>query len=240
MNAPVLESLRRVRRLTRLSVAGLAFACALRTAPAAAGEIRVSITVLTPEKKVVPGAGAVVWIVDAAAAKAAAISVRPQIASKGKRFEPHVAAVPAGGTVYFPNLDGIYHNVFSLSEGARFDLGLYRNGASRAMSFERPGVVRIYCNIHPQMAALLVVMDGAIWAQAGADGTAVLTNVPPGRATMRAWDEKGGDFTATVEVPEAGAVPLAVALDGSSWRETGHTNKYGTDYPPPDDDGSRY
>lgn len=220
--------------------AGLAAACALAAPIAAAGEIRVTVTVLSPEKKTVPGAGAVVWVVDAAAAKEAAASAKPRIASKSKRFDPHIAVVPEGGTVQFPNLDGIYHNVFSLSENARFDLGLYRNGASRAMTFENPGLVRIYCNIHPQMAAVLVVIDGAIWAQAAANGTAVLANVPAGRATVRAWDEKGGDFTAAVDVPESGAVPLAISLDGSQWRETGHKNKYGKDYPPPDDDGNRY
>ena len=177
---------------------------------------------------------------DPAAARQAAAAARPKIASKDKRFEPHVAAVPAGGTVSFPNLDGIYHNVFSLSEKARFDLGLYRNGAVRTMAFEHPGVVRIYCNIHPQMAALLVVMDGAIWAQAGADGTAVLPNVPAGKATVRAFDEKGGELSAAVDVPASGGVPLAIALDGSSWRETSHKNKYGKDYPPPDDDANRY
>lgn len=229
-----------MRRLPRFLAAGLAVACAPAALPAAASEIHVTVSVLTAERKTVPGAGAVVWIVDAAAARRVAAAATPKIASKSKRFDPRVAVVPAGGTVQFPNLDGIYHNVFSLSEKARFDLGLYRNGASRAMTFENPGLVRIYCNIHPQMAAVLVVIDGAIWAQAGADGTAVLANVPAGKATVRAWDEKGGEFTAAVDVPAAGTLPLAISLDGSGWRETGHKNKYGKDYPPPDDDGNRY
>jgi plastocyanin len=229
-----------VRRTTLLPAFGLALACVLPARPAEGGDVRVTVSVLTPDKRTVPGAGAVVWVVDPAAARAAAPAARPKIASKGKRFDPHVAAVPAGGTVEFPNLDGIYHNVFSLSEKARFDLGLYRNGASRTMTFENPGPVKIYCNIHPQMAAVLVVLDGAIWAQAGADGTAHLARVPAGRTTVRAWDEKGGEFTAVVDVPDAGSVPLAISLDGSLWREAGHKNKYGKDYPPPDDDGNRY
>ena len=207
---------------------------------AAAGEIRITVSVLDAAKQAAPGVGAVVWVVDAAAARRAAPAVRPTIASKGKRFDPHVAVVPVGGTVQFPNLDRIYHNVFSLSDKARFDLGLYRNGASRTMTFENPGPVRIYCNIHPQMAAILVVIDGAIWAQAGSDGTAVLAGVPPGKATVRAWDERGGEFTGVVDVPEEGAVFLAISLDGSAFRDAGHKNKYGKDYPPPDDDGSRY
>ena len=229
-----------MRRLLNLTAAGLAIACALIAAPAAGGDVRVTVSVLTPGKQTVPGAGAVVWVVDPAAARAAAASTRPRIASKKKRFDPHVAVVPEGGTVQFPNLDGIYHNVFSLSENARFDLGLYRNGASRTMTFENPGPVRIYCNIHPQMAAVLVVIDGGIWAQAGADGVAVLPHLPAGKATVRAWDEKGGETSAAVEVPADGTVPLAISLDGSRWRETGHKNKYGRDYPPPDDDGDRY
>ena len=229
-----------MRRLPTLTAAGLAIACALIAPPAAGGDVRVTVSVLTPDRKTVPGAGAVVWVVDPAAAKQAAATARPKIASKKKRFDPHVAVVPEGGTVEFPNLDGIYHNVFSLSEKARFDLGLYRNGASRTMTFESPGPVKIYCNIHPQMAAVLVVIDGGIWAQAGADGVAVLRHVPPGKATVRAWDEKGGELSAAVEVPTDGAVPLAISLDGSGWRETGHKNKYGKDYPPPEDDEDRY
>lgn len=229
-----------MRRQTLPPAAGLVIAGALLAGSALAGDVRVTVSVVTPEKKTVPGAGAVVWVVNAAAAKQAAPSAKPRIASKSKRFDPHVAVVPAGGTVQFPNLDGIYHNVFSLSEKARFDLGLYRNGASRAMTFENPGLVKIYCNIHPQMAAVLLVIDGGIWAQAGADGTAVLAGVPAGKTTVRAWDEKGGEFTAVVDVPETGTVPLAVTLDGSLWREIAHKNKYGKDYPPPDDDGNRY
>jgi plastocyanin len=229
-----------VRRPTLPSAAGLAIACALLAGPAAGGDIRLTVSVLTPERTTAPGAGAVVWVVDPAAAKQAAAAAKARIASKSKRFDPHVAVVPTGGTVQFPNLDGIYHNVFSLSEKARFDLGLYRNGAARAMTFENPGPVKIYCNIHPQMAAVLVVIDGGIWAQAAADGTAVLAGVPAGKATVRAWDEKGGEFTAVVDVPAEGAATLAVTLDGSLWREAGHKNKYGKDYPPPDDDGNRY
>jgi plastocyanin len=229
-----------VRRPTLPSAAALVLACALLGGSAEAGDVRVTVSVMTPEKRTVPGAGAVVWVVDPSAAKQAAPSAKPRIASKSKRFDPHVAVVPVGGTVQFPNLDGIYHNVFSLSEKARFDLGLYRNGASRTMTFETAGLVKIYCNIHPQMAAVLVVIDGGVWAQAGADGTAVLANVPAGKTTVRAWDEKGGEFTAVVDVPETGTVPLAVSLDGSLWRDTGHKNKYGKEYPPPDDDGNRY
>jgi plastocyanin len=206
------------------------------------GDVRVTVTVLGSDQKPSPAAQAVVWIPDAAAKPGAGSlpSGHGRIASRSKRFDPRVTAVPAGTAVDFPNLDGIFHNVFSLSPGATFDLGLYRNGATRTMTFDTPGLVRIYCNIHPQMAAFLMVIDGTIWAQTAADGSAVLVNVPAGHAAVRAWDEKGGDYRGTVDVAAGKTAQLAIALDGSSWRETPHANKYGKNYPPPDDDANRY
>ena len=108
------------------------------------------------------------------------------------------------------------------------------------MTFDNPGLVRVYCNIHPQMAAYLMVIDGENWAQTGPDGVALLSKVLAGRVAIRAWDERGGDYQWNVDVTPGKSVPLAIALDGSSWRETPHTNKYGKKYPPPDDDANRY
>ncbi len=218
------------------------------------GDVRVSVTVLGADRRPLPAVQAIVWIPAAASqvrpggalaptsasTPAAPLAVRPRIASKSKRFDPRITAVPAGTTVDFPNLDGIFHNVFSLSPGAKFDLGLYRNGASRAMTFDTAGLVRVYCNIHPQMAAYLLVIDGTTWAQTGADGSAVLSRVPAGRASVRAWDEKGGDYQGTVDVAAGKTVTLAIVLDGSNFRDAPHTNKYGKKYPPPDDDANRY
>lgn len=211
----------------------------------ATGDVRVSVTVVGTDRRALPAAQAIVWIPDSTAkkqrpAEAPAPAGGSRVASKGKRFDPRITAVPAGTTVEFPNLDRIFHNVFSLSPNAKFDLGLYRNGASRAMTFDTPGLVRVYCNIHPQMAAYLLVIDGTIWAQTGAEGNAVLARAPAGRVTVRAWDEKGGDYQGTVDVVAGKAVTLAIALDGSSFKDTPHTNKYGKKYPPPDDDANRY
>jgi len=209
--------------------------------PPAVGDVRVAVTVLGPDRRPSPAPQAIVWISEGQKpGSLAPSSAHPRIASKSKRFEPRITAVPAGTTVDFPNLDGIFHNVFSLSPGARFDLGLYRNGASRAMTFDNPGLVRVYCNIHPQMAAYLMVIDGKVWAQTSGDGRAVLANVPAGRVDVRAWDEKGGDYQGTVDVTAGKSASLAIALDGSSWRETPHANKYGKKYPPPDDDANQY
>lgn len=207
------------------------------------GEVRVSVTVTGADRKRGPAPNAVVWLPGSAAPLGAPpgdAALRARIASQAKRFEPRILAVPAGTTVDFPNLDRIFHNVFSLSPNAKFDLGLYRNGASRPMTFEAPGLVRIYCNIHTQMAAFLLVVDGKIHGQTGPDGTVLLTGIPPGRHGVRVWDEKGGDFTGSVDVASGRTASLTVALDAASFKETPHKNKYGKDYPPPDDDDNRY
>jgi hypothetical protein len=143
-------------------------------------------------------------------------------------------------TVTFPNYDKIFHNVFSLSEAAAFDLGLYRNGASRTTRFEKPGVVRVYCNIHPQMAAFIVVLDGRLYSQTGKDGVALIPAVPAGRQTLKVWDERGGEWTGTVVVPAGGTAEVPVPFDVSKWKLAPHKNKHGKNYPPPDDDANRY
>jgi plastocyanin len=220
----------------------MAYAASSAPAPAPpSGEIHASVTLIGPDGRKVPGTGTVLWIPETPSEKAAgAGNPRPKIASKSKHFDPRITVIPAGTTVDFPNLDPIFHNVFSLSERAHFDLGLYRNGAFRSMTFDSPGLVRIYCNIHPQMAAYIMVVDGRLYVQTGPDGNATIAGVPPGKRTLRVWDEKGGEWTGTVEVVAGRPSSVAIVLDGSSWRETPHKNKYGKDYPPPDDDENRY
>ena len=170
--------------------------------PAQPGAVRVRVLVTGADGKALPAADAVVWFPGLSGPSPAA---PPRMSSREKRFEPRVLAVPKGTTVAFPNYDKIFHNVFSLSEASQFDLGLYRNGAARTTKFDTPGVVRIYCNIHPQMAAFVVVLDGSLYGQTGRDGVAVVAAVPAGRQTLKVWDERGGEWTGTVVVP-AGAI----------------------------------
>jgi plastocyanin len=205
--------------------------------PRPTGDVRVSVWVTGKDGKKTAGQGAVVWI---PGSTAAAPIEHGRVASKNKRFEPRVAAIPAGGTIDFPNLDRIHHNVFSLSDRAKFDLGLYKNGASKPVTFEKPGVVRIYCNIHPHMAAYVRVVDGRTYAVAGADGIAALGAVPQGRWPLKVWDERGGEWTGSVDVVAGRIAPVVVTLDSSAYREIPHTRKDGTAYPPPDEDDNRY
>ncbi|MBK9965641.1 MAG: hypothetical protein IPP07_12340 [Holophagales bacterium] len=208
----------------------------VRPTPVPAGEVRVKVLVAV-DGKALPVADAVVWF---PGLHGPAPAAPPKMASRDKRFEPRVLAVPQGSAVAFPNYDKIFHNVFSLSETSPFDLGLYRNGAARTTSFEKPGVVRVYCNIHPQMAAYVVVVDGNLYAQTGKDGFALVPGVPAGRRTLKVWEERGGEWSGPVDVPAGGTVDVTVSLDGSKWKEQPHKNKYGKTYPPPDDDENRY
>ncbi len=193
------------------------------------------------DQKLVPAPDAVIWLPGPKPPTAGTQPwKRPEIASRDKRFRPRVVAVPAGTVVSFPNRDEIFHNVFSLSEAARFDLGLYRRGDARSMRFEKPGIVRIYCNIHPQMAAFLLVVDGEVLGQTGPDGSVGIEGVPPGTHAVKVWQERGGEWTGTVEIRAGQVSNLPVVLDGSSYKEAAHKNKYGKEYPRPDDDENRY
>ncbi len=198
------------------------------------------MTVVEKGGKPKPGKDAVVWIPGSSRPAASPARKQSRIASKGKRFDPRVTVVPVGSAVEFPNYDRIFHNVFSLSETAPFDLGLYRNGASKNLTFERPGLVRIYCNIHPHMAAYLLVVDGWTYARCGADGVALLSGLQEGKHPLKVWDEKGGEWSGSAEVHSATTTPVEVVLDASGFKEVSHKNKHGEDYPPPDDDENRY
>jgi len=139
---------------------------------------------------------AVLWLeaVPADADSAAPMPPRPKLAQKDQAFLPRVVVVPVGGTVDFPNLDPIYHNVFSVSPIKRFDLGKYPRGESRSVRFPKPGLVNVYCDIHSDMAGFILVAPNRIFAQPRADGTWELPPVPPGRYTLDWWhpDFRGG------------------------------------------------
>jgi hypothetical protein len=148
--------------------------------------------------------------------------------------------VPAGTRVKFPNVDSIYHNAFSLSPGNPFDLGLYRKGASRSVSFKKPGLVRVYCNIHPEMAAYVMVVDGDAHALVSPDGAFRIAGIPAGRHTAYVWNELAGEKSAVLEFHPGAATRWNVTLDATQYRPILHKNKFGKDYPPVGKDANRY
>jgi hypothetical protein len=134
-----------------------------------------------------------------------------------------------GSTVRFPNDDAIFHNVFSLSTPAPFDLGLYRAGASKSRTFTQPAVYRVFCNIHPQMSALIVVSPSPWVAEVAGSGGYQL-DVPPGRYRITALSERAAPVSLVVEIASSPLALPDLALDESTAPAT-HTNKYGKPYP---------
>jgi len=185
-----------------------------------------------------PANSTVVWLTplgeDAGSAPPPMHAVLQQ---KNKAFEPHMLVVTKGSTVDFPNLDPWFHNVFSLFNGKRFDLGLYEAGTTRTVHFDREGISYIFCNIHPEMSAVVVVLPSQYFAIPDKQGDFAIAAVPPGRYTLHVWNEnalpaalkalsRAVDVSAESHV--VGSIPVKVTT-----APTSHKNKYGQDYEPP-------
>ncbi len=147
-----------------------------------------------------------------------------------KTFHPRITVIPTGTTVDFPNNDRVFHNVFSVSRATTFDLGLYKAGSSKSVEFDRAGVIDIYCNIHPQMSAKVLVVDTVHYAVTGPDGSFTLPDVPPGIHPFMAWQADGESFEGTVEVEAGKTSRLTIQLKEDRWSRDRHTRKDGTPY----------
>jgi plastocyanin len=139
-----------------------------------------------------------------ATAAAHAANPNPQLAQRGQAFEPHVLGVPAGTTVDFPNLDPIFHNVFSYSKTKRFDLGKYGQGKSASVRFDKPGLVKVFCDIHSTMTAFIYVADTPWVVQPDATGHFVLDGLPDGNYTLKLWHPERGTTSQAVSVTGSG------------------------------------
>jgi len=135
-------------------------------------------------------------------------------------FSPHVLAVPKGAVVEFPNRDTVFHNVFSLSKVASFDLGRYPSGDSRSVKLDTPGIVKVFCHIHSDMSAILLVLDNPFFATPTRDGKFHIDGVPPGEYRVVAWHERAKRSVKIVRVESGGSsglnflIPLAESPDG--------------------------
>jgi plastocyanin len=161
---------------------------------------------------------------------------RYRMLQKDKMFLPHVLPIPTGSTVDFPNADPIFHNAFSSYSGQIFDVGLYPPGTSRSVRFLRPGIVRVFCNIHPAMSAVVLVLDTPYFAATAADGSFHI-DAPPGEYQLKVFHERATEATlqALSRRVTIGATPVqlpAIAISESGYLMAPHKNKYGADYPP--------
>lgn len=144
--------------------------------------------------------------------------VTQTLRQKNRSFEPDLVVVPVGSTVSFPNADPIFHNVFSLSKAKHFDLGYYPAGQTRLVHFDQPGVVQVYCHIHADMSAAILVLPTAVWTRPRPDGSFSLAGVPPGDYTLVVWHRSAGFFRrgVTVSGGETANVDFVIPLHEDS------------------------
>ena len=133
-----------------------------------------------------------------------AAPVQAEVVQENLRFLPDFLVVPLGSTVSFPNSDPVFHNVFSLSKVREFDLGYYSSGQTRKVTFNQPGIVQVYCHLHSQMNAAIVVAPNAWYTRPRSDGTFVFSEVPPGVHTVVVWHKSAGFFKRKVELTATG------------------------------------
>jgi len=168
----------------------------------------------------------------------------PKLVQKDKSFQPSLLVIPAGGQVEFPNQDPFFHNVFSLFDGKRFDLGLYESGTTQFVKFDKPGISFIFCNIHPQMSAVVIALNTPYYAVSNWRGEIGIGDVVPGRYLMHVFHPSvSPDALHTSEheiTVTAGDGFLGNFSLAESDLELAHKNKYGRDYDRPDPDNPAY
>jgi len=168
----------------------------------------------------------------------------PQLVQKNKSFQPSLVVIPVGGKVEFPNHDPFFHNVFSLFEGKRFDLGLYESGTTRFVQFDKPGISYIFCNIHAEMSAVVIALSTPYYGISDARGEISIANVPPGRYQLQVFHTAVPTETLRALNREITVAPEDGTLGNISLAESGitigHKNKYGRDYDRPEPDSPAY
>jgi plastocyanin len=167
----------------------------------------------------------------------------PQLVQKNKSFQPSLLVIPVGGKVEFPNHDPFFHNVFSLFEGKRFDLGLYESGTSRFVQFDKPGISYIFCNIHAEMSAVIIALNTPYYAISNARGEISIPNVPPGRYELQVFHTSVPPENLRTITREITVAPGDTSLGTLTLTESNleaHKNKYDRDYDTPNPDNPAY
>jgi hypothetical protein len=189
----------------------------------------------------------VIWLVPVSDSgsplPASVLDRHPQLIQHNKSFEPHVLVVQVGSTVQFPNKDPFFHNVFSRFDGKRFDLGLYEGGSSNTATFDRPGISFLFCNIHPEMSAVVVSVATPYFAVSDPSGRVALSRVPDGRYLLHVWYERSSpddlkNLDRSIAISDGSRILPSIEVPDNGDYKLAHKNKYGQDYVPPS--GSSY
>ncbi len=208
-------------------------------------EVRAQVRLLPPQSKTAahgshsihPASPAsVIWLTPLEKQNTPSVRSGPFIlAQKNKQFSPHLLVIPVGSTVQFPNQDPYFHNVFSLFDGRRFDLGLYEAGSTRSVRFSREGVSYVFCNIHPEMSAVILALATPYFAVVEKQESAAIHDVQRGQYRLHVWSEGAAlerldALTRVVDV-EAGNADLGlIEIPLSDDLSAHHKNKFGNDY----------
>jgi plastocyanin len=206
-----------------LLAVGAGFAAPAHGSPST-GEIRGTVAV----KGRNTSAGVLVYL-EGVPAESSAPKRRAVIRQREKQFDPPVTIVVRGTTVDFPNDDKMFHNVFSVSRPARFDLGLYKSGTTKSVEMKRAGTVDVYCNIHSEMIAKVKILENAYYTTTDEQGRFRIAGVPAGEVPIVAWLPTGDQATATVTVQAGQVADVKLEVTAVAKRET-HTRKDGTPY----------
>ncbi len=213
---------------TIVMFAALALAAGDAHAKPDKGSVQGSVTVLVKGKAKADKKGVVVYL-----EKVPGTPPTPKdhavIRQREKQFDPPLTIVVKGTTIDFPNEDKIFHNVFSVSRPARFDLGLYKSGSAKSVEMKRAGTVDVYCNIHPEMIAKVKVLENAYYTITGRDGTFSIENVPAGEYPIVAWLPTGDEAKGTVIVKPGETAQVKLQVSEVA-KKTTHTRKDGTPY----------
>ncbi|HEY4242031.1 MAG TPA: hypothetical protein VGM88_19560 [Kofleriaceae bacterium] len=209
----------------------------MAAADAGAGRVVGTVHVTEPNGKPASTADVVVYVVGFTEPPAKVGAAAAEITQKNRKFQPDLVAITVGETVAFPNSDAFFHNVFSLSAARKFDLGSFRHGETKAKDFPTPGVVDVYCNIHPEMAATILVLPNRRHTKAAPDGSFVLDGVPAGTWTVFAYARRATKPVAA-RVTVAADADTKIDLSLTRGPEPAHLNKYGEQYR--DDDSHEY
>jgi len=189
--------------------------------------------------------GVVLWVEPAAQpAPALAAAKRVQMLQRDKRFTPHLIAIPVGSTVDFPNFDPIFHNAFSNFSGQPFDVGLYPPGKNKSVVFKTAGIVRVFCNIHPTMSAIIAVLDSPWFVVTPASGKFDIEGLPPGEYQLHIFHERAVPenlqaLERRINLPEKGLTLPLISISETGFIAAPHMNKYGEEYPPVNE-GDKY
>jgi hypothetical protein len=213
--------------------------CCLFTASLCLGQttgvvVSGSVKILNDPKNAIANSDAVIWLTPLFDSVQAQPLPKVRLLQKDKRFTPHLLVITVGTQIESPNQDPFFHNVFSIYRGKPFDLGLYESGSTRTIKFTQPGISYIFCNIHPEMSAVVVALKTNYFAITGKDGNFKITNVQPGKYRLEVWHEQATEkqlkeLSMELEVKSTEMKLKEIQIQPTA-QPKDHLNKYGEPY----------